>query len=109
MSRVLFYFFVLPNKYKHIDSKLNSSLIKYVDKTITISVNANEDTETNIPYDEYGIDKSKIISVNISHNNSETDIPIHMIYRAMPYTSIRHMWNVSQTVNFRLRIAYLGN
>ena len=26
MSRVLFYFFVLLNKYKHIDSKLNSSL-----------------------------------------------------------------------------------
>lgn len=90
-------------------TKVNSSLIKYVDKFITINVNANEDTQTNIPYDEYGIDLSKIISVNITHNCSSTDIPIHMIYIGTPYVSIRHMWKVSQTVNFGLRISYLGN
>ena len=56
MSRVLFYFFVLPNKYKHIDSKLNSSLQdtkdsllkppNYNDLLTTITPNANGGTET---------------------------------------------------------------
>lgn len=50
MSRVLFYFFVLPNKYKHIDSKLNSSL--------TNGTNIEEysfNTSSDVTEDEYTV------------------------------------------------------
>ena len=90
-------------------STLNSNLAnKIMIKDITLQIDAVENTLiiTTIPYDDYGINISKVISTTIVWNNTKSDIPVAYTEYDLPITRIYHKWSVTQTVTFYIRIAY---
>lgn len=86
-------------------------LIKKLVKKQSVSVSANTTYTTQIDYEEFGIDTTKILFSDVYWSNSANDIPATQVVKYFtvdkPYCyAIQHKWTVTQTVSFYILILY---